>query len=326
MIDISVVTPIYGVERYIEHCARSLFEQTITEGVEFIFIDDCTPDGSIDVLNAVLNEYPKRKEQVRIIHHKQNKGLPQARKTGIEAANGKYILNIDSDDWIETNALEVLIGKASATDADIVLFDFARVSEDSDTTTMQKVRINNALSEMLKGKLPWSTCNKLFRRSLYFERGPITFPISFMAEDMVQTYQLVSRANRIKYLPLPLYYYRRPEPSSQKNLGTDARRIFEQTKENIELLINAENLDQKQPIVADRLRLIAKLSLSPSVSSHTTRRDYMLAYPELNIRILFNPIVPMRNRFHHLFIMFGSAHLVPFVKRLIGRLKLTRTH
>ena len=78
---LSVVIPVYGVEKYIERCARSLFEQTLDD-IEYIFVNDCTKDGSIDILNAVINDYPARKEQVRIVHHEKNKGLPFARQSG----------------------------------------------------------------------------------------------------------------------------------------------------------------------------------------------------------------------------------------------------
>lgn len=317
---LSVCIPVYGVEKYIERCARSLFEQTMKDGVEFIFVDDCTPDGSIDILKAVLEEYPNRTNQVRIIRHKQNKGLPQARKTAVEASSGKYILNVDSDDWIENNALESLIAKAHATDADIVLFDFLRVSGNSSTAVEQKVRRPDyLLSEMLKGKTPWMVWNKLFRRSLYFEPNPISFPTSFMSEDLVQTYQLVNRAKSICHLPLPLYNYRRPLASPQNNSDIDTRKIFKQTKNNIELLITAENLDKRQPLVADRMRMIAKFELSSSFSNRSSRKDYIKAYPELNFRILFNPVLPLRNRLHHLSILLGFASMVPLVKTLIGK-------
>ena len=79
---VSVIIPVYGVEKYIERCARSLFEQTL-EDMEFIFVNDCTKDNSIDILLRVIDEYPKRKSQVHILNHEFNKGLPVARQTGI---------------------------------------------------------------------------------------------------------------------------------------------------------------------------------------------------------------------------------------------------
>ena len=75
---VSVIVTVYGVERYIERCARSLFEQTLDD-MEYIFVDDCSKDSSISVLENVITQYPLRKGQVRIVHHEQNKGVSRAR-------------------------------------------------------------------------------------------------------------------------------------------------------------------------------------------------------------------------------------------------------
>jgi glycosyltransferase involved in cell wall biosynthesis len=81
---VSVIVPIYDVEPFFERCLRSLFEQTL-DNVEYIFINDCTPDNSMLLLNKMLEEYPYRREQVRIITHEHNKGLGSARKAGMKA-------------------------------------------------------------------------------------------------------------------------------------------------------------------------------------------------------------------------------------------------
>ena len=98
---VSVVIPVYGVEKYIERCARSLFEQTMQEGIEYIFVDDCSPDRSIEILEKVLKEYPHREPQVKIIQHSKNQGIFYTRNTGVENATGEYIIHCDSDDWVE---------------------------------------------------------------------------------------------------------------------------------------------------------------------------------------------------------------------------------
>ena len=119
-IKVSVCIPVYKVEKYIEKCARTLFEQTMTDGIEFIFVNDCTPDKSIDVLEKVLEEYPHRKAQTRIIHHEKNRGPVAARNTAIKNASGNYIICCDSDDWIDLELYETMYRKALETDADVV--------------------------------------------------------------------------------------------------------------------------------------------------------------------------------------------------------------
>ena len=91
---ISILVPVYGVEDYIERCARSLFEQTY-QNLEFIFVDDCTPDRSIDILETTIKDYPNRLSQLRIIRHNKRKGIAATRNTAINAANGLFICHID---------------------------------------------------------------------------------------------------------------------------------------------------------------------------------------------------------------------------------------
>lgn len=97
---VSVIIPIYRVEPYIERCARSLMEQTMRECIEFIFINDATPDGSMRLLKQVLDDYPARASQIRIINHNENKGIAYTRSEGIKEAKGQYIGWCDSDDCV----------------------------------------------------------------------------------------------------------------------------------------------------------------------------------------------------------------------------------
>ena len=118
---VSVIIPIYKVEKFIERCVHSLMGQTLQE-VEYIFVDDATPDKSIEVLKKCLTLYPNRKAVV--LHHSQNQGLPAARNTGLVAATGEYIYHCDSDDFVEVNMLEKLYQKAKETEAEMVWCDW----------------------------------------------------------------------------------------------------------------------------------------------------------------------------------------------------------
>ena len=102
---VSVLVPVYGVEKYIERCARSLFEQTYSD-LEYVFVNDCTPDQSIEILKKVMAEYPQRKNAVKIVNHAKNRGLAAARNTAYDNATGDFVTIVDSDDWLEWDALE----------------------------------------------------------------------------------------------------------------------------------------------------------------------------------------------------------------------------
>lgn len=118
---VSLLIPVYGVEQFIEKCAISLFEQTY-RNIEYIFVDDCTPDCSIEVLNGVIGKYPERRDDIKILRHSKNLGLAQARNTALDAATGDFILNVDSDDYLELKAIERLCEVAYNEKADVVVF------------------------------------------------------------------------------------------------------------------------------------------------------------------------------------------------------------
>ena len=166
---ISVIVPIYQAEKYIERCARSLFEQTY-ENLEFVFCDDCSTDTSIWILETIIKEYPQRAGQIKIIRHESNRGSAVARNTLIANSKGVFLFWVDSDDWVETNAIELMVKKQSENDADIVTcrcyghygdtmkeyFD-GGCNLDKDTL----------LEMILRGKRGSSVCRRLIRRCLY---------------------------------------------------------------------------------------------------------------------------------------------------------------
>ncbi|MBO4434806.1 MAG: glycosyltransferase [Bacteroidales bacterium] len=202
---VSIVVPFYNVEAYIGQCAESLLGQTYPS-IEFIFVNDGTQDRSREVLADVIARYPGRNVQ---IVDKANGGLPQARKTGIGLCTGEYVLNVDSDDWLEPDAVEKLVAEAEKSKADVVYFfawkEFgggrSRVITDKVYSSPQ------AFAEAIFAhKAHAALWLKFWRRSLY--RPEIFFPFHGLHEDMVQAVQLLDRASSLVRLPEPLYHYR----------------------------------------------------------------------------------------------------------------------
>ena len=114
---ITIIVPVYGVEKYIRECAVSLFSQTYKE-IEYIFCDDCTPDRSMDILHEVMAEYPERK--VRIIRNETNKGIGATRAYLTKEVKTDSFLFADSDDLLPPNAVEILAKRMKETDTDFV--------------------------------------------------------------------------------------------------------------------------------------------------------------------------------------------------------------
>jgi len=215
---ISVIVPIYGVEKYIERCGRSLFEQTMKDGIEFIFVDDATPDRSIKILRNIITEYPDRKDQIKIITHNQNQGLAMARKTGIQHAEGEYIFHCDSDDWIESNALQNLCHFVTIDpEIDIVSGRTRSVYPKCQTILpwSQTEDPHLVAQKMLSRSVPHNIWNKLIRKKLY---EGLDIPKIDNGEDYITTPRLYQRAKKIKnYTEVTYNYEHRIEGSFFSN-------------------------------------------------------------------------------------------------------------
>ncbi len=205
---VSVLVPIYNVEKYIERCARSIFEQAY-ENLEIIFVNDCTPDNSVGVLRKVLAEYPNRIAQTQIINHEKNLGLAGARLTGLKTSTGKYIQNIDSDDYIDKNMISEMVALAEQEKADVTICDFMYVYKNK----KEHIYVNPPLDPLmcmesvLVGIVHSSVCNKLIRRDLYV--GNNIYPIVGlnMLEDLSVMFRMLYFAKKIAYTSSPFYNY-----------------------------------------------------------------------------------------------------------------------
>lgn len=296
MIIVSVIIPIYNVEKFISRCAQSLMEQTLVD-VEYIFVDDATPDDSIKVLQGVINQYPDRKNQCRIIHHKQNLGLPAARNTGLAVAQGEYIFHCDSDDFVEPDMLEQLYCKATETDADIVWCDWWLSFAKNERYMKQPEYPTaiEALKGMLSGVMKFNVWNKLIRRSLY-EENRITFPAGYgMGEDMT-IMRLFARASKVANLPKAFYHYVQQNNGafcktfSEKHLS-DVRHNVSIVTEDLRDLFGS-TLDQE--LAFFKLDVKFPFLISDDPAKYNLWKNW---YPEANRYILKNKRLSLRSRY-----------------------------
>ena len=205
---VSILVPIYKVEKYIERCARSLFEQSY-DNIEYIFVDDCSPDLSVSILKKIIDEYPKRKPHVKIIRHSTNKGLASARNTAVENCITDFLIHVDSDDFIDLSLVDKCIKKQMENKCDIVLFDFWILYKD------RRKRINHircsGIKErtiaLLSRKTPVCVWSALYNSNLYKKYGIKAIEGVNNNEDYQVTPKLTYYSQSIDYLNIPLYYY-----------------------------------------------------------------------------------------------------------------------
>lgn len=278
---VSVCIPIYGVEKYIERCARSLFEQTMTDGIEFIFVNDCTKDKSIEILEQVLSDYPQRKEQVKIIHHEENGGLVAARNTGLKHATGDYIIHCDSDDWVDLNMYEAMYNKAIETNADMVYCDYKLEGKKT-----QNICLKSTLSSaaMLKGVLDTSIhgslCNKMFRKKIVKDEKLYTPDHICLMEDTLRVSQMLLKCNKIAKCNAPVFYhYQRENNGSYTDVNSYKTCNFYTSCEIVDFLFNCLPQEFQKDLVGLKGNILFKAvkhCLLPSKDFRTFwRNDWM---------------------------------------------------
>ena len=204
---VSVCVPIYNVEKYIEKCVRSLFEQTLDD-IEYIFVDDCSQDQSIEILQQVLTEYPQRQHSVRIVRHTCNLDVSAARQTAMDIASGEYVIMCDSDDVVDPEMYETLYRAAISNHADIAYCDLMFVVDNIERYVNQLDPSEGveAVQKLLQTNVNTSLCIKLVRRSLY-QKAVSFLDIHPMYDDTVASINLFYKAQSVIHVPEAYYHY-----------------------------------------------------------------------------------------------------------------------
>lgn len=222
---ISVIIPVYKVEKYLRQCMDSVVNQTYAN-LEIIAIDD----GSPDRCGAICDEYAAGDPRIQVIH-KSNGGLSAARNDALAIATGDWILFVDSDDWLELDLCEKALSAARSNDADILIYDLFRENTNTGTericafpkgfvTDDRAIISGMQLSALNRYYTPISTAwsqgfpwDKLFRAELILKNG-LRFATNVKAnEDVIFALHAFQFANRIGYIPEPLYHYRMNQTS-----------------------------------------------------------------------------------------------------------------
>ncbi|MBQ2724518.1 MAG: glycosyltransferase [Clostridia bacterium] len=209
---VSVVVPVYNVEKYLGECIDSVLAQTY-ENWEMILVDDGSTDGS----GAICDAYAAQDPRIQVLH-RENGGLSEARNTGLAHSSGEYIYFLDSDDRIISEALAELVGRIEEENADIVYFDAVSFLDGSDTSEMEQryIRRNayptddghTVLGRLQDNREYHSAVPLLFMRRSFLSEKHLTFSPGILYEDMLFTYQMYCRAERAAYLNKALYHRR----------------------------------------------------------------------------------------------------------------------
>lgn len=274
---VSILIPVYNVSAFIERCANSLFAQTFTD-IEYIFVNDNTPDDSIIKLLKVIEKYPDRKKNIRIIHHQINKGLAATRNTAINAAQGKYIAIVDSDDYVEDKMIERLYFTANKEDADIVVSNY--ILEYTYKTVICEDYLSENNSEHLGDLIKFDRCspslwNKLIKKELY-ERNDCRVPDGLnYFEDRYVIVRLFYYAKKIVKVDEAFYHY------VQYNSSAITKSITRMHFENViafwsdlEDFFKDHNIYDNYKSIIGMSKIQNKASLLIATNSYELRKEY----------------------------------------------------
>lgn len=216
MMKVSVVIPVYNVERYLSRCLDSVLHQTY-HNIEIVMVDDASSDGSM----AIAEQYQKQYRNIVLVKHEMNQGLMMTRRDGYLAAIGELTMFLDSDDVLPKYAVEKLVNKQVETNADIVMGDLMKYYVKGTTERVvgsldlnrdaTKVEVLSALIEL---RVAHSLCGKLYKTDLFHKGDLKAFDLLTIAEDGCLFYQLVAKAEKIVFLHDVVYDYYENKASS----------------------------------------------------------------------------------------------------------------
>lgn len=227
---LSFILPIYKVEQYLPQCVDSILAQA-TDDCEIILVDDGSPDRCGEICDRYAGEYPS----VKVIH-KENGGLSSARNAGMGLAVGKYVLFVDSDDYLEDGSVKKILDWIDSTDADVAFLMSRKVYPDGTSEPMGEELIREEIlgkrrEDVLRflvtrPKFPASAWGKIYRRAFLLDNG-LHYPNDRrLSEDLMYSVDLFLAAERFDYLDFPYYCYRQSRAGSICNT-VNARYYFD---------------------------------------------------------------------------------------------------
>lgn len=239
---ISVIIPLYNVEKYIEDCLKSVVRQTYKGRIECIIVDDCGVDDSLAITQSFVKTY-KGNIEFKIVHHTHNRGLSAARNTGVEYATGEYIYFLDSDDYISDDCLEILTEPLHERDYDMILGDLQMFGKPRDILFLPEERTSilgndeifkHWYVDRLIYVMAW---NKLTKASL-FKQYDLTFLEGQLHEDELWTYKIASHIKSLAIQKHCTYYYRIRENSITANYAHKVKERYDSCLQTLEYVLS----------------------------------------------------------------------------------------
>lgn len=317
---ISIIVPVYKVEKYIHKCVNSILVQTFTD-FELILVDDGSPDNC----GRICDEYASKDNRIKVIH-KKNGGLSDSRNAGLNIASGEYVGFVDSDDYIENDMYQKLINVCNSNEVDISMcgrYDVSINNEIKSRFSFDGQKIWSG-KEAIGNLLTWndidsSACDKLFKRDIFEE---LRFPVGKYNEDIYIMVNVLDKINKIVHIGESKYYYfHRPNSITTKDFSEKNMDMLEASdkvlkyvmKKYPDLKAKAESFYYKNIIYLLTLLLDA-----------SNKDDNLQSYKKLKkilnnniILILSNQYIDLRNKGYLLLMITNTFSAIRKIKKIM---------
>ncbi len=238
---VSIIVPIYNAEKYLDKCLSSIINQTY-QNIEVLLIEDGSTDNSLDI----CVEWEKKDSRIKI-WHQENRGVSSARNKGIEMSNGKYLLFVDADDYVDKTYVQSLYEKMDM--ADIVICGYSRVAEiqkqiligEEGFLSREDLFYHVVCTNVIHG----SACNKMFRKNIIEDRNIKFYENIAVGEDMVFVIEYLQYCRSYYYLNKAIYFYRRNEQSVM-NHTYSSKKFNQKNISNLTCISKLENITKME--------------------------------------------------------------------------------
>jgi glycosyltransferase involved in cell wall biosynthesis len=291
---VSVIIPIYNAQNYLEQCIDSVVNQTV-KNIEIILVDDESTDDS----GKMCDEWRKRDSRINVVHIKKS-GVSNARNKGIQLANSKYIMFVDSDDWIKNTMVDVLLNKIDNSKADVVFCDYINVQGTRkincekviDYKLYQKAEIPYVIRNMFGGGKYFSSVWRGVYRKEIIDKNNIIFSNMKFAEDMLFNIEFLINCNCVDVIENKLYYYR-------ENLGSSLQRL-------------KNNLEEMQKLPNNIFRIFEKYEKTAYYNFEIENEIQIAIERIFNINYRYNSfksnMIKLRDNYSNMFIKISKKN------------------
>lgn len=293
--EISVIIPLFNDSEHIVRSLESVCGQTVSDILEIVIVDDGSTDGSVAVARDVLERHSML-SQANIICLEKNQGVAHAREEGAKAATGDYILYCDSDDYMDPDMCEKLLSKAEEDGCDLVVCDYRSIRGDK-VEIVRDCYKENFLQQLILCTVTGALWNKLIKTSL-LKRPDFRFPVKDFSEDYVYCLQFAIYAEKIGYVPEPLYNYVHRDNSVVLSSSPEKRqKRYDDDMQNFRLdleILEANGFLKKyrEEVIAHKLKMKNTYKANPALWRRT--------FPELNNEIFKSQYVSWRSKVKYL--------------------------